>query len=268
MAGVTRRAAMVCVLAGALAAMVSAADVLSQLGIPLQAAREAVASVINSGVLNPGLPAKAFKVLPAAARGDVVTQGMAWLKTYTASADFKQQYARIRETHKPSPPQFEGTPEDEVKKADEEQKQQAEDSKKALASLSADQRAQIEEALKAAQAMAAQMNTPEMRKMRLDGIKGERADRTKQYEQEVQNWKRDNPESPAPVIAQRLREFLALSADVDFAAKLTSSGGTMVFENPAYQAKSSQWKMCYRAGKEATGAARTAAQAWLKELGG
>jgi hypothetical protein len=268
MAGVTRRAATVCVLAGALAAMVSAADVLSQLGIPPQAAREAVGSVINSGVFNPGLPTKAFTLLPAAARGDVATLGMAWLKTYTASADFKQQYARIRETHKPSPPQFEGTPEDEVKKADEEQKQQAEDSKKALASLPADQRAQIEEAIKAAQAIIAQRNTPEMKKIRLDGIRAGRADRTKQYEQEVQNWKRDNPESPAPVIAQRLREFLALSADVDFAAKLTSSGGTMVFENPAYQAKSSQWKMCYRAGKEATGAARTAAQAWLKELGG
>jgi hypothetical protein len=268
MAGVTRRAATVCVLAGALAAMVSAADVLSQLGIPPQAAREAVDSVINSGVFNPGLPAKAFTLLPAAARGDVATLGMAWLKTYTASADFKQQYARIRETHKPSPPQFEGTPEDEVRKADEEQKQQAEDSKKALASLPADQRAQIEEAIKAAQAIIAQMNTPEMKKIRLDGIRAGRADRTKQYEQEVQNWKRDYPESPAPVIAKRLREYLALSADIDYAAKLTSRGGQMVFENPAYESKGSPWKMCYRAGKEATGAARAAAQAWLKELGG
>ena len=155
-----------------------------------------------------------------------------------------------------------------MKKADEEQKRQAEDSKKALAALPAAQRAQIEEAMKAAQAIIAQQNTPEMRKIRLDGIKAERAERTKQYEQELATWKRDYPESAAPVIAKRLREFLAASADVDFSAKLVSREGRMVFENAAYEQKPSQWKMCYRAGKEATGAARAAVQAWLKELGG
>jgi hypothetical protein len=48
--------------------MAHAADVLLQLGIPPQAAKEAVASVINSGIYNPGLPAGAFKLLPAPAR--------------------------------------------------------------------------------------------------------------------------------------------------------------------------------------------------------
>ena len=132
--------------------------------------------MINSGVNNPGLPAAAFKLLPAAARGEVATAGVAWLKSYTASPPFKQQYAGLRESHKPAPPEFAGTPDDELKKADEEQKQQAEESKKAIASLPAAQRAQIEEVMKSAQAITAQMNTPEMRKMRLDGIVAGRAD--------------------------------------------------------------------------------------------
>ena len=63
-----------------------------------------------------------------------------------SSAEFKQQYAQIRDVHKPPPPEFAGTPEDELKKADEEQKQQTEDSKKAIAALPAEQRAQVEEA--------------------------------------------------------------------------------------------------------------------------
>jgi hypothetical protein len=263
-----RRVAATCVFVSSLAVMAHAADVLSQLGIALQAAKEAVASVLNSGIYNPGLPAAAFKLLPAAARAEVAAAGVAWVKAYTASPEFKQQYAQIRETRKPDPPQFEGTPEDEIKKADDEQRQQAEESKKAIAGLPAEQRAQLEEALKAAQAMTAQLNTPEMRKMRLDGIKGQRAERTKQYDQELATWKRDYPESPAPMIAKRLRELLASSADVDFAAKLTTKNGKMVFENPAYEQKPGQWKMWYRAGKEATAAARAAAQAWLKELGG
>jgi hypothetical protein len=173
----------------------------------------------------------------------------------------------VREAHRPTPPQFPGTPEDELKKADEEQARQAEESKKAIAALPAEQRRQIEEALNAAQAMTAQMNTPEMRKTRLDAIAAGRADRTQHYEWALAAWTRDYPENPAPVIARRLREFLAISSDVDFAATLTPRNGKMVFENQAYEEKPASWKMCYRAGRDATIAARAAVQAWLKQLG-
>ena len=251
----------------ALGAVGFAQDVLSQLGITPLAARVAVNTVLSGGLNNPGLPAKAFKLLSAAARADVATSGVAWLKIYTASPDFTRQYAQIRETHKPAPPPFNGTPEEEVKKADEEQKQQSEESKTAIAGLPPEQRAPIEAAMKAAQAMTAQLNTPEMRQMRLDGIKAARADRTTQYEEALTNWTRDYPERPAPLIAKRLREFLAMSADVDFSATLTPRNGKMVFENEAYEQKPAPWKMCYRAGKDATRAARAAAQTWLKELG-
>ena len=263
-----RRVVATCVFVSSLAVMAYAADVLSQLGITPAAAKEAVGAVINSGIYNPGLPAAAFKLMTAATRAEVAGVGVAWLKAFTASPDFKRQYAQIRETHKPAPPELTGTPEDELKKADEEQNRQLEESKKAVAALPAAQRAQIEEAMKAGQAIIAQQNTPEMRKIRLDGIKMMRAERTKQYQQELATWTRDYPESAAPVIAKRLREFLAASTDVDFTAKLVSREGRMVFESPAYEQKPSQWKMCYRAGKEATAAARAAVQAWLKELGG
>jgi hypothetical protein len=256
----------VCALAGTIAAGVSAADVLSQLGITPQAAREAVDTVVNSGVFNPGLPARAFKMLPPAARGEVATAGVAWLKAYAATPEFKQQYARIRDTHKPAPPEFTGTPEDELKKAADEQKRQMEDSKKAIAALPPEQRKALEEALQGSAAVIAQMDTPEMRKMRLDGIKAIRAERTTQYQRELANWQRDYPENPNPVIAKRLREFLALSEGVDFDAATKVQNGRTVFVNPAYEAKPSQWRMCYRAGREATTAARTAVQAWLKEL--
>jgi len=209
--------------------------------------------------------ARAFKLLPPAARGDAATSGIAWLKTYTASPEFKQQYAQIRQTHKPLPPEFTGTPEDEITKADEEQKRKEEESTKALAALPADQRAQIEQAMKAAQA---QMNTPEMHQLRLNSIKSDRAQRTKEYDTELAQWQSDFPESPTPVIVKRLREFLAASADVDFAAKVVTQNGQTRFVSDAYERKPREWKFCFRAGKEATGAARTAAQTWLKELGG
>jgi len=244
------------------------ADVLSQLGIPLGVAKEAVGNVLTAGVNNPGLPAAAFKLLPPAARAQTATAGVAWLKAYVASPDFARQYAQLRQTRKPEPPTWELTPEQELQKADDEQKQQLEDSKKVIASLPPEQRKAVEEGLKTAAEMTAKMNTPEARKMRLDNIKAGRAAETTEYNDAVAKWKQDYPDDPKPIVARRLREFLQLSADVDFNAKLTTSNGLSTFENPAYQAKSSQWKMCYRAGREATTAARAAVQAWLAELGG
>jgi hypothetical protein len=96
----------------------------------------------------------------------------------------------------------------------------------------------------------------------------DRAERAREYDASVARWKQDYPDDPKPVIVRRLREFLKVSADVDFNAKLRTSDGRSFFENPAYEAKASQWKMCFRAGKEATTAARAAVQAWLTELGG
>lgn len=262
-----KRVAAIGVCVCALGLIAHAQDVLSQLGITPLAARVAVDSVISSGIQNPGLPAKAFKLLPAAARAPMAAAGVAWLKTYTSSPEFTRQYAQVRQAHKPAPARFEGTPEDELKKADEEQARQADESKKAIAALPAEQRAQIEQAMNAAQAMTAQMNTPEMRKMRLDGVAAARAARTQEYEQALAAWTRDYPENPAPVVVKRLREFLAISADVDFNAALTPRNGKMVFENQSYEEKPAPWKICYRAGKDATTAARAAVQAWLKELG-
>jgi hypothetical protein len=243
-------------------------DVLSQLGITLDAAKEAIGSVITAGVYNPGLPAQAFKLMPPAARAQAVTAGVGWLKTYVASPDFKRQYLDARQVHKPEAPTSERTPEQELQKADADQQQQLEESKKAIAALPEAQRKVLEESLKSTAEILAKKNTPESRKMRLDEIRAERDTRQKEYDAAVAKWKQDYPDDPRPLVARRLREFLQLSADVDFNAKLKTAEGRTLFENPAYQAKSSQWKMCFRAGREATGAARAAVQAWLTELGG
>ena len=252
----------------AVLAVTHAADIFAQLGFPVTSAQQAAVTIISNGIHNPGLPSASFKLLPPAIRAEVATAGVAWLKTYTRSAEFKAQYDTLRATHKPQVPQFDGTPEEELKRADDEQRQQAEESKKAIASLPEEQRRALEQALAASAAAMAQMNTPEQRKLRLDEIRASRAERIKEYEQAHASWQKEYPDNPAPAIARRLREFLAASADVDFAAavKPTEDGSRTRFENPAYEAKSAPWKLCFRAGREATTAARSAVSAWLGEL--
>jgi hypothetical protein len=239
-------------------------NVVAQLGLTADAVKEAIGTLLTAGIFNPGLPARAFKALSPTARGQVAAAGVQWLKAYASSPDFKRQYMELRNARKPEAQAYDTTPEQELQKALEEQKAQLEQARKSIAMLPPEQRKAMEESL----ARAGAMDTPEMRKMRLDGIKAERAQRTTQYQQELANWTKDYPENPNPLIAKRLREFLDLSAGVDFAAQLKSQNGRMVFENPAYESKGAQWKMCFRAGREATTAARAAVQAWLKELGG
>lgn len=70
------------------------------------------------------------------------------------------------------------------------------------------------------------------------------------------------PADANEMVKQRLQEFLDISKTVDFDAELQGS----MFKNPAYERKSPQWKMCYRAGKEVVEAAREEADKWLKEL--
>lgn len=68
--------------------------------------------------------------------------------------------------------------------------------------------------------------------------------------------------NPDVTIRRRLEAFLEMSATVDFDAKLEGRQ----FADPEYEAKPSEWKMCFRAGREATMAAREEAEAWIKEL--
>ena len=254
---------MVCSAVLVSAAIAGAADVLSQIGVTPEAAKQAVSTLLNNGITNPGLPSKVFKLLPPEARASAAAAGVAWLKAYTATPEFSQQYAKIRDARKPDAPVFEGTPEDELKKANEETARQLEESKTALAALPPEQRKQLEESMKKA---AAAQDDPEMRKARLDAIKTERANRTKEYQTALANWQRDFPERPAAVVAKRLREFLDVTASVDFTATLKPQDNVMLFEKSEYQNKPAAWKLCYRAGKEATTAARAGVQTWLKEL--
>ena len=68
------------------------------------------------------------------------------------------------------------------------------------------------------------------------------------------------------IIMTQLKQFLDLSATVDFTAETAQKGNKLVFVNPAYEAKSAAWKLCFRSGKEAVTGARKFAQQWLSEL--
>ena len=74
------------------------------------------------------------------------------------------------------------------------------------------------------------------------------------------------PADPRALVAMRLRHFLDVTKDVDFAAQLVDKDKKKVFADAALEAKPAEWKMAFRAGKPATDAARAFAQKWLADL--
>jgi len=271
-----RRVALVLSLAVAAATIAWAADVLTQLGIPAELAKEEAVSAVGNGHFNTSLGAKVIKAAPPAVRAELVTGAIAWAKAYVASPEFRTAYAALRAQRKPQgPPVFKGTPQEEfteqqAQRKAEQEKSQAE-VKATLASMPPETRKAMEEAMKAAADMQARMDTPEMRKRMIDGITMQRAFKTQDYERDLKKWADDYPENPRALVVKRLQRFLDETRDVDFGAELQTKAGpkgssVKTFVKPEYENKSGEWKQAFRAGKEALTASRTAVQAWLVEL--
>lgn len=258
--------AIVAALSLALSGAMAASDALNQLGVSVEIARQQVHAGIERGRVDYSVAAPAFKVAPDSVRANLAQAAIAWAKSYTASPAFRAEYAAMRDARTPPAPGFEGTPEDERQQLLDEQNKEIEKSEAALASMDPEMRQQMEDAMRQAAAAIRQLETPEMRNMQLAGIRFGRTEAAAKHQEAMQRWEAEYPEAPSLVIARRLKMFLEVSADVDFSAKLEPRNGRMQFVDAAYEARSSDWKLCYRAGPGAVGAARQAAAAWLTEL--
>ena len=262
-------ALLVCALAAAPAAQ---SDIVSTLGSNMTEAHDAIFSAFSGGSVYMVGAGDVFKAAGPQARAAMVTAVIGVARAYTTSADFAKRYALFREQQKPRPATA------PVASAD---------------ALNAQMRKSIEAAIAGMEKAAVQM--PQMKKefdTQIAGMRKQLAELGKDKEADAQmdaalkqgaeyqaaaqrqalvEWEKEYPADPRPFIASRLREFLALSATVDFTAKVSkrrADEATLKFDNPAYESKDAQWKYLYRAGKPAADAALAGAEAWLKALGG
>ena len=136
-----------------------------------------------------------------------------------------------------------------------------------MAALDAETRKTMEAGIQQMRAqMEAMEKDPQQKELMRQMTEMARAEDKKRYEEQLKAWEEKFPAEPRVLIKKRINDFLAASADVDFSAKLLPRGDKMVFANEEYEQKPPEWKVCFRAGKEATEAARAFAKAWLAEL--
>ena len=249
------------------AGVLVAQSALGSLGVSDATGTQIVDAWISSGYINPTPAAKAFKSAGLASRATLVTNAIGWAKTYTESAAFKAEYERQRQASRPSPPDITGTVDNELAKQSAERKKSVEEMKKSLAQFPPDMRKSMEAAIKEAEANNAKLDAdPQMVAIFRQGIEAQRASEQEAYKGRLAAFEKRWPADSKVIVARRLQEFLDISKDVDFDAKLVPSGRLMRFAEPRYEEKPPIWKLCYRAGRDASTAARGAAQAWLKAM--
>ena len=239
------------------------------LGVKEEAARRHALWGLTSNQVPFSLGAETFKAAGLTARARLVQSALTWFKAYTESAAFKAEYARQRESAKPTPPESRGGVDGELAKQKAERRKSLEQMKQSLAKMSPEMRSQMEATIKQMEEMYAKQDAdPQMAAMMRQSLEMQGVEETKSHQERLAEHEKKFPADPKVLIARRLREFLALSQDVDFNAQLQPLGRKKIFVNSAYEGKPENWKLCFRAGKPAVDAARIFATAWLKELQG
>jgi flagellar biosynthesis GTPase FlhF len=252
---------------GAIHAAQGGSDVLAKLSLEPAGAKDSVLNALSSGSVYHYEAAAAFKALPLSARAAVVRAGLEWVKSYAGTEEFKAAYRARREQNKPQPPAPRPAADEQTKKMKAEMEQGIAEMRKSMAAMDAETKKAMEASIQAMRAQIESMEQdPQQKEMMRQAQEMSVAEDKERHERQLREWEQRYPADVRQLIKKRIKDFLAMSARVDYAAKLTPRGERMVFANEAYEKKPPEWKLCFRAGREATEAARAFAQAWLAEL--
>jgi hypothetical protein len=241
-------------------------DFLAELKTSMQSVEGFVKDAVSYGNLNyPPVCAK----IPAARRAAIVRAAGEFARSFTATNAFKMWYDGFREERKPSAPTL--SPTMEQSRADQIAaiKKQIAESEKAEATAPDAQKGMYKDMLAALKSALKDMEKADKSQdAEMDKFIAQSNETAKQdYATKLAEYEREYPKgNPRPLIRKRLEKLLEETKGVDFGAKLVKKDNLMEFANPAYEQKSREWKLAFRAGKEATDAARAIASEWLKAL--
>lgn len=250
------------------AAIAVAQTTLAKFGLNLNELKPQIVDSLRNGFI-PAYPnRKTYQAAPVTARVAFVNEAMGWVKAYTESPAFKSDYDKRRVASRPSAPEAKGSADDQYSKQLAEQRKSLEQMKKSIAAMTPDMQAKMQPVIKQMEASIEQTSKdPKMAEMMKNAYSQQSKSDQESYKNEVAKYETEFPADPKVLIAKRLRDFIALSSDVNFDAKLVpEDGGRMRFADQQYESKSDQWKLLYRAGREPVEAARTFSVNWLKQL--
>ena len=244
----------------------AAQDHLATLGISEGRAKEAVFdSFMSDAVSIAGKPA-AFTAMSSTARVAIVNFALTLARTFAESDEFKRRYTDHREANGPEPLPEAQTADEIFAKQRAGFENQVAEMRKLFDQITPEQRATLEEGWKQMRQQLDEMEKGERRKQIEGLLQEQRGGLVRERDAALKAFEKTYPTDPRALVVMRLRHFLDVTKDVDFTAQVVDKDKKRVFADAALEAKPGQWKMCFRAGKPATDAARTFAQKWLNDL--
>ncbi|MBO9561230.1 MAG: hypothetical protein J7621_00595 [Niastella sp.] len=254
----------VCLLALSTMAFAVVKNVFDQLEMAEDEAREYIFGNFKEGNLS--FPhSSVLKGLASGKRAGVVKELSDYIRKYCSSPDFLQAYKEARESAKPAAPADKAA---KVKARLEEIKNDIASNEEGMKGAVGDMKKLYEATIKMLKAEQKALQDPKdpQHGMYMSNLTEGNDMDTSQYAEAVAAFEKEYPANVQVLIKRRLQEFLALTADMDFDAKLIDKGGRKRFADPKLEAKDETWKRCFRCGRETITAARTFAQQWLAEL--
>ena len=250
------------------AAGLAAQTLSAQLGITEGRAKEAVFDSFMAGAVSLAGKAEIFTAASPQARVAMVGAATTLARAFVESDEFKRRYADHREANGPGPLPDEQTADQVLAKQRAGFEQQVELLRKQFAddAITPEQKATLEEGFEAMRARFTEMEKGPQRTEMEVMLKAQRSQQMSGRAAAVKQFDALYPADPRALVAMRLRKFLDATRDIDFAAKLVAQDKMQKFADPTLEAKPSEWKLCFRAGKPATDAAREFAGKWLADL--
>lgn len=268
LSGMNRSALVGILVAGTVGATLTAQAVTMQLGITEGRAKEAVFDSFMAGAVSLAGKAEVFTAAPPQARAAMVAAATTLARAFVESDEFKRRYADHREANGPDPLPLEQTADQVLAKQRAGFEQQVEALRKQFVddAITPEQKATLEEGFEAMRARFTEMEKGPQRAEMETMLKGQRAEQVASHAAATKEFNTMFPADPRALVAMRLRQFLDTTNNLDFSARLVEQGKVQKFADPELEARPSEWKMCFRAGKSATDAAREFARKWLAEL--
>jgi predicted phage tail protein len=244
-------------------------DVWKMLGLSRQSGVDAVKNSFLNGYLY-YFGVKNTKNLAAYDRAAITRDLLHYTKEYISSGDFKKQYENLRKNAQPQEPELKPLrsiaeiQKEEIAKTEKSIK----DTEKTIKEVKADMAKAIQPVLDMLRQNLKDYQDPNHQLFAsiAMGEKYQQENEVKNYNDYMKKWEKDFPENINLFIADKLKKMLEYTKDIDYNAALVEKYGRKRFVNPAYEAKRTEWKQGFRAGKVVTEQARTFAEKWLVEL--
>ena len=249
-----------------IAAGAIAQDHLATLGISEGRAKEAVFDSFMSDQASLAGRRAAFVALSAQDRVAMVNFALTLARSFLESDDFKRRYADHREANGPDPLPEPQTAEEVFKKQRAGFENQVNEMKKLFDQITPEQRATLEAGWADMRRQLDDMEKGERREQIEALLKQQRDQQVRERDLAMQDLEKFYPADPRALVAMRLRRFLDVTKDINYAAELVEKNKKKVFADAALEAKPTEWKLAFRAGKPATDTARAFAEKWLADL--